>query len=147
MFVLENTNKYAHSTVNREMNATFNDCNVKLCGAAKFIGRMNKFVDRARIFIQIQKTIQFIESYIRAYDTLHINRREILEKNIDKSIQFVQRFTNTVLDIGLSLDSDCNEIIDNCRDFLAVYHNKQQEKRCMRRKTINNERQITKTTF
>ena len=75
------------------MNTTFNDCNMKLFGATKFIGRMNKFVDRARLFIQIQETIQFIELYIRTYDSLQIRYREILDKKIDKSIQFAQRFT------------------------------------------------------
>ena len=29
-----------------------------------------------------------------------------------------------LVDTGLSLGSDCDEIIDNRKDFLAVYHNK-----------------------
>ena len=45
------------------MNTIFNDCNMRLSGATKFIGRMNKFVDRAKLFIQIQETIEFIELY------------------------------------------------------------------------------------
>ena len=63
----------------------------------------------------------------------------MLANNIDKAIQFVQRFTkfrkrdlvisDKLLDTGLSLDSDCDEIMDNRRDFLVVYHNKQQEQR------------------
>ena len=97
-----------------ELLATFNVCSKKLSGATKFICRMNKFVDRARRFIQIQKAIQCIEFYIRTYDSLHMNNKEILENNIDKAIQFIQRFTkfrkrdlvvvDKLLDTGLSLD-------------------------------------------
>ena len=74
------------------MNTTLNDCNLKLSGATKFICQMNKFVDPARRCIQIQKAIQYIEFYIRTYDSLHINNRGILGKNIEKAIQFIQRF-------------------------------------------------------
>ena len=99
-----------------ELLTTLNDCNMNLSGVAKFICRMNKFVDRARRFIETQKAIQCIEFYIRTYDSLHINNGEILEKNIDKAIQCVQRFAkfrkrdlvvvDKLLDAGLSLDSD-----------------------------------------
>ena len=68
------------------MTTTLNDCSMKLSGATKFICQMSKFVDRARRFIRIQKAIQCIEFYIRAYDSLHINNREILEQNIDKKL-------------------------------------------------------------
>jgi hypothetical protein len=78
---------------------------------------MDKFVDRAKRF----KAVQSIEFYIRTYDSLHINNREILKKNIDKAIQCIQRFTklrkrdlvivDKLLDTGLSLDSDCDEVI------------------------------------
>ena len=75
------------------MNTTLHDCNMKLSGATKFICRMNKFVDRARLFIQVQETIQFVELYIRTYDSFQIRYREIMDKKIDKAIQFSQRFT------------------------------------------------------
>ena len=155
MFVKNRKTKVIQSNltcivVNREMNTTLNDCNMKLSGATKFICQMNKFVDRARRFIKIQKAIQCIEFYIRTYDSLHRNNREILEKKIDKAIQFIQRFTkfrmkdlvvvDKLLDVGLSLDSDCDEIIDNRGDFLAVYHNKLQKKRYMQRENINKEK-------
>ena len=73
-----------------------------------------------------------------------------MEKNIDKSIQFIQRFTrfrkrdlvvvDKLLDVGLSLDSDCDEIIDNRGDVLAVYHNKLHGKRCMQKEKINKDK-------
>ena len=123
---------------------------MKLFGSTKFICQMNKFVDRARRFIKIQKAIQCIEFYIRTYDSLHISSKGILEKNIDKAMQVIQRFTkfrkrdlvivDKLLDIGLSLDSDCDEIIDDRIDFLAVYHNKLHEKRYMQRENVQKEK-------
>ena len=62
---------------------------MKLSGATKFICRMNKLVDRARLFIQTQKAVQFMEFYIRTYGSLHMNNREIQDKKIGKAIQFI----------------------------------------------------------
>ena len=80
----------------------------------------------------------------------HISNREVLEKNNDKSIQVIPRFTkfrkrdlvvvDKLLDAGLSLDSDCDEIIDKRKEFLAVYHNKLQKKQYMQRENINKEK-------
>ena len=52
------------------MNAKLHDCNMTLSDATKFIGRMNKFVDRTKLFNQIHETIQLIELYFRTYATL-----------------------------------------------------------------------------
>ena len=49
---------------------TFNECNKNLYDATKFIDRMNKFMDRAKLFLQIQERIQFVELYMRSNDTL-----------------------------------------------------------------------------
>ena len=81
--------------VHRYTNATLDDCNMTVSGVKKFICQMNKFVDRARRFIKSQKAIQCIELYIRTYDSLHRNSREILENNIDKAIQFIQRLRSS----------------------------------------------------
>ena len=150
---------YIYSILTREMNTselltTFNVCNMKLSGATKSICQMNKFVDRARGFIKIQKAIQCIEFYIRIYDSLHKNNRGTLENNLDTAIQLIQIFAkfrrrdliivDKLLDDGISLDSDCDEIIDNRCDLLAVYHNKQQEKLYLQRenKQGNNKQNI-----
>ena len=60
-----------YSIVNKKMHTTLNACNMTLSGATKFICQMNKFVDCARRFINIQKAIQCTELYIRTYDSLH----------------------------------------------------------------------------
>ena len=75
--------------------------------------------------------------------TQYIKNRGTLEHNIDKAIQFIRRFTkfrkrdlvivDKLYDAGITLDSDCDEIIDKREDFLAVYFNKQQQKLYMQR--------------
>ena len=127
--------------LNRGRNTTFNECNKKLYDATKFIDRMNKFMDRAELCIQIQDTIQVIELYIRSNETLPKRYRRMMDKKIDEALQFIERFTrcrkrdlvivDKALDQAISLDSDCDWIIDNSRDFLVVYHNERQEKRYM----------------
>ena len=122
--------------------------NMTLSDATEFIRRMNKFVDRAERFIKIQKAIEIIEFYIKAYYSLHKNNRGTIEENIDKAIQFIQRFTkfrkrdlvivDKLLDTGISLD--CDEIIDKREDFLVVYCNKQQQKLYMQREKLNKEK-------
>ena len=96
------------------MNTTLDDCNMKLSG---FTCQMNKFVDRARRFIKIQKAIQCIEFYIRTYDSLHIHNREILENNIDKTIHFIQRFTKFRKREMVIVD----KLLDDRGGFLAAY--------------------------
>ena len=73
----------------------------------------------------------------------YLIRRLIKPYNLFKDLRSSERGTWSVdklLDTGLSLDSDCDEIIDNRGDFIAVYHNKLQEKLCMQRETINTEK-------
>jgi len=117
------------------------------------IDRTNKFVDRARLLIQIQETIQFIKFYTRTYETSPKRSKGIMDKKIDKAIVFIQRYTkfrkrdlvivDKLLDDGLSLDSDCDETIANRRDVLVVYRNKRREKRYMTylKKAENNHKQ------
>ena len=124
--------------------------NMTLSDATEFIRRMNKFVDRAERFIKIQKAIEIIEFYIKAYYSLHKNNRGTIENNIDEAIQVIQRFTkfrkrdlvivDQLYDAGTTMDSDCDEIIYKREDFLAVYHNKSQEKLYMQTEKLNKEK-------